>query len=72
MGYSIVKNRDNESELARAARLADIRRQIEAGTYETPARLSAAADKLLKRLLPMERPTRLKLWPLRNSEPPQL
>ena len=32
---------------AQQARLDEIRRQIEAGTYETPERLSAAVDSLL-------------------------
>ncbi|MBI2826395.1 MAG: hypothetical protein HYX69_17095 [Planctomycetia bacterium] len=34
----------------RAAHLAEIRRQIAAGTYETPERLSAAVDALLEDL----------------------
>jgi anti-sigma-28 factor FlgM len=33
----------------REARLAEIRRQIAAGTYETPARLEAAIDAFLDR-----------------------
>lgn len=31
----------------RAARIADLRRQIDAGAYETPAKLHAAAERLL-------------------------
>ena len=34
----------------RQARLKEIRRQIAAGTYETPEKLSAAVDKLLERM----------------------
>jgi hypothetical protein len=37
-----------ETAADRQARLAEIRRQIEAGTYETPERLSAAIDALLE------------------------
>ena len=37
--------RDTKS--PRAARLAEIRRRIEAGTYETPTRIEAALDKFL-------------------------
>jgi hypothetical protein len=37
--------RDTKS--PRAARLAEIRRRIEAGTYDTPTRLEAALDKFL-------------------------
>ena len=35
----------------RQARLAEIRREIEAGTYETPEKLEAAVEKLLERLV---------------------
>lgn len=34
----------------REARIAELRRQIAAGTYETPGRLEAAVDILLERL----------------------
>ena len=42
--------RPAEKSSDRAARLAEIRRQIAAGTYETPERLSAAVDALLEDL----------------------
>jgi len=32
----------------RAARLAEIRRQVAAGTYETPGKISAAVDEFLR------------------------
>lgn len=35
---------------ARAAYLAEIRREIAEGTYDNPERLSAAVDRLLERL----------------------
>jgi hypothetical protein len=35
---------------AREDRIAQIRREIAAGTYETPERLSAAVDRLLQHL----------------------
>jgi hypothetical protein len=34
----------------RQARIAEIRRQIAEGTYETPAKIEAAVEKLLVRL----------------------
>ena len=34
----------------RQARLAEIRRQIAAGTYETPEKIAAAVEKMLARL----------------------
>jgi len=37
-----------ETSVQRQARLADIRRQIEDGTYETRERLAAAVDALLE------------------------
>jgi hypothetical protein len=40
-------NRHDEISNVRDSRLAEIRRQITAGTYETPERLSAAVDALL-------------------------
>ena len=40
--------RDAESAGERQARLADIRRQIQAGTYETRERLNAAIDAILE------------------------
>jgi len=37
----------NESPAVRKARLAELKRQIAAGTYETPERLAAAVEGLL-------------------------
>jgi hypothetical protein len=41
-------NRAAETASVREARLAEIRRQIRAGTYETRERLSAAIDAILE------------------------
>ena len=38
----------SESSDQRKARLAEIRRQIAEGTYETPEKISAAVDKMLE------------------------
>ena len=35
---------------ARAARLAEIRRQVEAGTYESPDKVAGAVDVFLERI----------------------
>jgi anti-sigma28 factor (negative regulator of flagellin synthesis) len=42
------------STVERAVRVAEIRRQIADGTYETPEKLSAAVDALLDKLTPTE------------------
>jgi anti-sigma28 factor (negative regulator of flagellin synthesis) len=46
--HSMNEHHDKPSE-TRAARIARIRREIQAGTYETPARLEAAVDAFLDR-----------------------
>ena len=45
----------HESSQVRAERLAQIRAAIEAGEYETPAKLEAALDKLLDEIAPDDR-----------------
>jgi anti-sigma28 factor (negative regulator of flagellin synthesis) len=47
---SRTKKSEDESIADRQARLAEVRRQIAAGTYETHERLEAAADALLDEL----------------------
>ena len=42
---------DEPADPARAARLAEVRRQIAAGTYDTPGRFDAALDGLLADVL---------------------
>ncbi len=46
-------SRSVENSAQRQARLAEIRRQIAEGTYETPERIAAAVEKMLERLEPL-------------------
>lgn len=68
LGYTIVNHRRQETEQQRAARLSDIRRQIEAGTYDNSERMFAALDALLERLLPSDPHAGLRRQPLRISK----
>ncbi|MBS0210640.1 MAG: flagellar biosynthesis anti-sigma factor FlgM [Planctomycetes bacterium] len=71
LGYTIVNHRRQETAAQRAARVAEIRRQIATGEYETSERMSQAVDALLERLLPVDRHAGLRRRALR-SEPPQI
>lgn len=51
-----MNRRHSESEVQRAERLAEIRRQIQTGTYDTPERLALAVDALFDRLALNNRP----------------